>query len=163
MNQSKDKAFILKFSGIILGFIVLTVVLVFVARSMQGEPDSDANPSQVFLEEKRIQPVSNVRVGAEGMAALAEAQAVSAPAATAGGGEIDGEQVYNGLCQTCHSMGVAGAPIPGSEPMAQRFSEKGLDTLVSSVINGLNVMPPRGGNPALSDDEIRAAVEFMLN
>jgi cytochrome c5 len=46
--------------------------------------------------------------------------------------------------------------------MAQRLSEKGIDTLVTNVINGLNVMPPRGGNPGLTDEQIRAAVDFML-
>jgi cytochrome c5 len=62
----------------------------------------------------------------------------------------------------CHAAGVAGAPIPGSDQMAQRLSEKGIDTLVTNVINGLNVMPPRGGNPALTDEQILAAIEFML-
>jgi cytochrome c5 len=64
---------------------------------------------------------------------------------------------------TCHDAGVAGAPITGSEDMAQRASEKGVDTLVSNAINGINVMPPKGGNLSLSDEEVRAAVEFMLN
>jgi cytochrome c5 len=75
---------------------------------------------------------------------------------------VDGEQVYGGLCMSCHQAGVAGAPIPGSDLMAQRLEEQGIDGLVTNVINGLNVMPPRGGNPGLTDDEIRAAVEFML-
>ena len=64
---------------------------------------------------------------------------------------------------SCHDAGVAGAPIRGSEQMAERVSEKGLDTVVANAINGINVMPPKGGNPALSDEQIRAAVEFMLN
>ena len=58
--------------------------------------------------------------------------------------------------------GVAGAPIAESEQMTARLDEKGLDTLVSNALNGLNAMPPRGGNPALTDEQIRAAVEFML-
>ena len=75
---------------------------------------------------------------------------------------MNGEQVYNGLCMACHETGVAGAPIAGSEQMAQRLSEKGIDTLVTNAINGINVMLPRGGNPSLTDDQIRAATEFML-
>jgi cytochrome c5 len=42
------------------------------------------------------------------------------------------------------------------------LAEKGIDGLVASAINGLNVMPPRGGRPDLSDQQIKAAVEFML-
>ena len=45
---------------------------------------------------------------------------------------------------------------------AQRLADKGEEGLFSSVINGLNVMPPRGGRPDLSDEQIKAAVEFML-
>ena len=76
--------------------------------------------------------------------------------------EVDGEQVYGGLCMSCHEAGVADAPLPGSDQMAQLLSEKGMDTLVTNVINGFNVMPPRGGNADLTDEQIRAAVDFML-
>jgi cytochrome c5 len=46
--------------------------------------------------------------------------------------------------------------------MAARETERGLDGLVQNAVNGLNAMPPRGGNPALTDAQIQAAVEFML-
>lgn len=163
MSQSEDRAFIRKFSGIIIGLLLLTVILIFVARGWQSETDVDANPSQKVLAEQRISPVGRVRTGDEGAAALAEAQATAAPApAQSADAEVNGEEVYNGLCMTCHAAGVAGAPITGSDQMAQRLSEKGMDTLVANAINGLNVMPPRGGNPGLSDEQLRAAVEFML-
>ncbi len=160
MSQSEDRNFIRQFSGIIIGLVLLTIILIFVARSLQFESDVDANPSQKVLAEERISPVSGVRIGDEGVAALAEAQA-AAPAQSAAA-EVDGEEVYNGLCMTCHAAGVADAPITGSDQMAQRLSEKGIDTLVTNAINGLNVMPPRGGNPGLTDEQIRAAIDFML-
>jgi cytochrome c5 len=163
MSQSEDRSFIRKFSGIIVGLVLLTIILIFVARSLQIESDVDANPSQKAIAEQRVAPVSDVRTGDEGVAALAEAQAAAAPAAAQSAvAEVDGEQVYNGLCTTCHAAGVAGAPITGSDQMTQRLSEKGMDTLVTNAINGINVMPPRGGNPGLTDEQIRAAVEFML-
>jgi cytochrome c5 len=162
MSQSEDRNFIRQFSGIIVGLVLLTITLIFVARSLQFESDVDANPSQKALAEERISPVSRVRTGDEGVAALAEAQAATPASAQSAAAEVDGEQVYNGLCTTCHAAGVAGAPITGSDQMAQRLSEKGIDTLVTNVINGLNVMPPRGGNPGLTDEQIRAAVDFML-
>jgi len=163
MSQSEDRAFIRKFSGIIIGLLLLTVILIFVARGWQSETPESDNPSQKALAEQRISPVGNVRTGEEGVAALAAAQAAAAPApAQSADAEVNGEEVYNGLCMTCHSAGVAGAPITGSDQMAQRLSEKGMDTLVANAINGINVMPPRGGNPGLSDEQIRAAVEFML-
>ena len=164
MNQSDDRTFIRKFGGIIIGLILITVVIFILANSLRDESGVPERSSQQALVEKRISPVSGVRVGEEGAAALAAAQPAPAEAAAEGGaGAIDGGQVYNSLCMTCHDAGVAGAPIKGSEDMAQRASEKGLDTLVSNAINGINVMPPKGGNLSLSDEEVRAAVEFMLN
>ena len=161
MSQSEDHAFIRQFSGIIIGLVLLTIALIFVARSLQFEPEVDTNPSQKALAEKRVSPVSGVRTGNEGVAALAAAQAAAAPAQS-DIAQVDGEQVYNGLCVSCHDAGVAGAPIKGSDQMAQRLSEKGIEAMVTNAINGINVMPPRGGNPGLTDEQIRAAIEFML-
>lgn len=167
MSQSQDTNFIRQFSGIIVGLLLLTVVLIFVARSLQTESGVDANPSQKIIAEQRVKPVSSVHTGDESAEELAQVQAAASPtpapqAVAEEDAGIDGETIYNGLCRTCHQAGVAGAPLTGTDQMAQRLSEKGLDTLVANAINGLNIMPPRGGNPGLSDDQIRAAVEFML-
>ena len=167
MSQSQDTAFVRQFSGIIIGLLLLTVVLIFVARSLQTESDVDANPSQKIIAEQRVKPVSSVHTGDESAADLAESQAATSPtpapeAVAEEDAGIGGEAIYKGLCETCHQAGVAGAPITGSDQMAERLSEKGLETLVTNAINGLSVMPPRGGNPGLTDEQIRAAVEFML-
>jgi cytochrome c5 len=163
MNQKDDSAFIRKFSGIIIGLMVFTGIIIVLALSLRGEPDLNANPSQQRLAEERIAPVTGVREGADGQAALAAAQAeAQAAAAPAESGPVDGSSVYNSVCMACHAAGVAGAPQPGSDALAQRMAEKGLDGLKASVINGLNVMPPRAGRPDLTDEQIQAAIEFML-
>jgi len=162
MANKEDSAFVRQFSGVIAGFVVLTIALIFLARYMQPESDLDANPSQGILAEQRIIPVGSVRYGEAGAAALAEVQAATSEAAPAGDVVVNGPEVYGGLCKTCHDAGVADAPIPGTEQMAARETERGLDGLVQNAVNGLNAMPPRGGNPALTDEQIQAAVEFML-
>jgi cytochrome c5 len=164
MGAQDDRAFLRQFSAVIVGFMLLTLALIFLARYMQPDPDPDANPSQAILAEQRILPVGAVRSGEEGAAALAEAQAAAVAAAPVVKTElvVDGEEVYGGLCKTCHDAGVAGAPLSGSDQMVARLEEKGLEMLVSNAINGLNAMPPRGGNPNLTDEQIQAAVEFML-
>jgi len=162
MDRNEDSTFYRQFGGVIAGFVVLTIALIFLARYLQPESVGDDNPSQGILAEQRIAPVGSVRFGEAGAAALAETQQAIAEAAPAGEVAVDGAEVYGGLCKTCHDAGVAGAPVPGSELMAAREAERGLDGLVENVINGLNVMPPKGGNPALTDEQIQAAVEFML-
>jgi cytochrome c5 len=161
MNHKEDRAFVRQFSGVIAAFVVLTIVLIFLARGMQPETE-DADGPRTALAEQRIAPVGAVRSGEAGAAALAEAQAVAAAAPAAGEVVVDGPGVYNGLCAACHESGAAGAPIRGSEQMAARADEKGLEMLVSNAINGINAMPARGGNPALTDEQIQAAVEYML-
>lgn len=163
MNQKEDSAFLRKFSGIVIGLMAFTGIIIVLALSLRGDPDPNANPSQVRLAEERIAPVTGVRQGADGQAALAAAQAeAQAAAAPAEGGVVDGGQTYATVCSACHAAGVAGAPQPGSDMMKQRFADKGLDGLKHSVINGLNVMPPRAGRPELTDEQIQAAIEFML-
>ena len=173
MNQASDRVFIRRFSGVILGLVGVTVAIIVLALSLRSEPDPTANPSQVRFANERIAPVADVRAGEAGKAALAESAAAAVPAAppVAAGTQpaaagaaavVDGKQVYDTVCTVCHAAGVAGAPIPGSDMMAQRHADKGTEGLVASVISGLNVMPPRAGRPDLTDEQIRAAVDFML-
>ena len=79
---------------------------------------------------------------------------------------VDGKQVYDAGCVVCHGAGIAGAPRVGdSGAWADRIGA-GLDTLVAHAINGFQgsqgMMPAKGGNPSLSDEEIEAAVEYMV-
>jgi cytochrome c5 len=162
MNHKEDRAFMRQFSGVIAAFVVLTIVLIFVAREMQPEAEENGDSRKAMMAEQRIAPVGAVRAGEAGAEALAEAQAAAAAAAPAQDVVVDGPTVYGGICTACHETGVSDAPIRGSEQMAARLAEKGLDTLVQNAINGLNVMPPRGGNPNLTDEQIKAAVEHMV-
>jgi len=73
-----------------------------------------------------------------------------------------GEEVYNSVCMACHAAGIAGAPKYGDEASWTARVAKGSAALIDSAINGLNVMPPRGGNPDLNDEEVKAAVNYML-
>jgi len=163
MSQTDDRVFVKKFSTIILGLIGITAVIIALAVSMRHAPDPSENPSQVRLAEERIAPVAGVHAGAAGEAAVAAvAAAEQAAAAGSAAGPADGKQIYESVCTACHSAGVAGAPQPGSDAFKQRLDAKGMDGLVASAINGLNVMPPRGGRPDLSDADIRAAITYMV-
>ena len=66
----------------------------------------------------------------------------------------------------CHAAGVAGAPKPGDkENWAPRIAQ-GTETPYKHSIEGYTgnsgMMPARGGNPKLTDDEMKAAVDFMV-
>ena len=91
------------------------------------------------------------------------APAAAAPAAAAPAAAVDGEKVYKGICFSCHDVGVAGSPKLGDKAAWAPRIATGNDTLYGTAINGKNAMPAKGGNPALSDAEIKAAVDFMVS
>ena len=93
-------------------------------------------------------------------APVAAAPAATAPAKPSG---VDGKAVYDKGCFACHAQSVAGSPRLGDKAAWGPRIQQGMDTLVQSVLKGKGAMPPKGGNPALTDAEIRAAVDFMVS
>lgn len=98
-------------------------------------------------------------------AAPAPAPAAPAPVAAAPANAA-GESVYKKTCALCHSSGVAGAPIPGNKDEWGPRIAQGNDTLYKHAIEGFTgekgMMPARGGAATLSDDDVKAAVDFMV-
>jgi len=87
--------------------------------------------------------------------------------AFASGSEV-GEKVYAQTCIACHGANGKGA-IPGVSDFTKADGPlaKSDDTLFASIRDGLVTpgkplsMPPKGGNPSLSDEEIRAVLEYL--
>jgi cytochrome c5 len=75
----------------------------------------------------------------------------------------DGEQIYKQSCQACHSTGAANSPKLGDKAAWAPRIATGMDALVASSINGKNVMPPKGTCMTCSDDDLKAAVEYMVS
>jgi cytochrome c5 len=74
----------------------------------------------------------------------------------------DGKAVYDKTCAMCHATGVANAPKFGDKAAWAPRTGVGKDTLVATVIKGKGAMPPKAGFADLKEDEIKAALEFML-
>jgi|GEM_PF-31922 len=73
-----------------------------------------------------------------------------------------GKKLYDSVCFTCHTQGVAGAPKLGKAEDWEKYEEDGLDSMLEKAIAGVGAMPPRGGSDA-SDEEMKAAIEYMLS
>ena len=73
--------------------------------------------------------------------------------------DIDGQQIYDNNCAGCHDGGRG--PQRGSDDWTQRL-EAGQQTLYTHAIEGIGGMPARGGNKSLSDEEVTAAVDYLV-
>jgi len=109
---------------------------------------------------EQTKPVGQINVAA------AEPQRDPIQVAAAAPVKVNGQQVYQSACVACHGAGIAGAPKLGDASQWAKRIAKGLDSLYASAINGVQgsaaVMPAKGGNPALSDAEVKAAVDYMV-
>ncbi|QEP44585.1 cytochrome c5 family protein [Ectothiorhodospiraceae bacterium BW-2] len=138
-------------------FVVLALVLAGLSRLITTAylPSSsgDMSPEAVAL---RIAPVGKLNTGDPIVVAAAE------PAAPAGGAR-SGEAIYQASCFACHATGAAGAPLLGNvEAWAPRIA-LGMEALLATAISGKGAMPPRGTCGTCSDDDLMAAIEYMVS
>jgi cytochrome c5 len=148
-------------AAVCLGFFVLAVKLNDMVR---GDFQEHAD---VYLEtvNTRLAPFSEVYLpgddltaGGPQVAAMEDAEPVEAA--------MSGPQVYNEACIACHGTGIGGAPRFGDAAAWGPRIEQGVEVLVQHAIEGYQgetgFMPPKGGRMDLSDEEVAAAVEYMV-
>ncbi|MBF2759428.1 MAG: cytochrome c5 family protein [Ectothiorhodospiraceae bacterium AqS1] len=151
-------------------YFVATAIGAEAYARMQHDPDAIA---------QRIAPVGNARIGdpTARLAAASEsaeapqgqmdspdsARQTSAVVETMADAGAVGEEVYKSACFACHLSGVAGSPKLDDKAAWETRAAQGFDTLLQSVINGKGAMPPKGGFAHLNEDELRAAITYMLD
>jgi len=133
-----------------LAFLVPIGLFLLLSQLVTGvrREDTGATEAQVL---SRIKPVGEVTLAG----------------ATSARASMSGEQVFQAVCKTCHEPGIAGAPKVGDKAAWAGPIKKGYETLAQHALNGFQeagkVMPPRGGNPDLSDVEVESALVYMAN
>ena len=73
-----------------------------------------------------------------------------------------GKAVWEANCQVCHSVGLAGAPKFGDAVVWEKRLKRGKDSLYTHALEGWGDMPAKGGNPQLSDEQVKLAVDYMV-
>ena len=83
-----------------------------------------------------------------------------------GAGSDAGKAVFTKTCAMCHAAGVGGAPKPGDKADWGPRIAQGKDVLYQHALQGFTgkkgMMPPKGANAALSDAEVKSAVDYMV-
>jgi cytochrome c5 len=155
-----------------LAFAVpITLIVMLTQLITSGGDTSKSNPAMSDeAVARRIRPVGDVMVDPSQPAAAAPAPAqvaaapapAAAPAAAASADAGKGKPVYDSACTACHTVGVAGAPKLGDKTAWAPRVKSGMDALYASALKGKNAMPPKGGNMALADADVKAAVDYMV-
>lgn len=158
MSQEQDKIFFRNFS-LVVGGIAVIMVLFFIVAQFAGTDEEAEAKMRASKVAKMTEPVGQV-------VAVGEETAEEAAPPTASGDV--GKTVYDGLCVNCHGIPAMAAMIPqtGDNTAWVARIEQGADVLYDHAINGyvgeMGMMPAKGGNPDLSDDEVKAAVDYIV-
>lgn len=147
MSGSHEKLPWLFWVQLILVAIVGTLYLLAPTPEKHDEADAHGVSSEVKAAADNLKPVGNIAVKSN---------------ATAGSSKPrSGEKVYNAACTACHTAGIANAPKPDDKAAWESRVALGMDGLLKTAINGKGAMPPRGGNPAVTDEELKNAILYM--
>lgn len=126
-----------------------------------------ATPAPAATAPVAATPATTTETAAAASSSAAPAATTTAAPATdtaqqaAPAASIDGEKIYRSICFSCHDVGIANSPKLGDKAVWAPRLAAGQANLYTHAINGFNAMPAKGGNPALSDAEVKAAVDWM--
>ncbi len=152
---------------IVLGILIGVAVGIFVLARYIGVAELTANTQgdSMFQDavNSRIEPVAKVAIAGQDFvdpaAEVVEVEQVREV--------MTGPQVYNAICGSCHGSGLAGAPMTGDSAAWSARVDQGMETLSGNAINGYQgdagYMPAKGGRMDLSDEEVIAAVQYMVD
>ena len=164
MSSKEDKVFFYNYS-IVIGLLAVMIIIFLVVALYLGVDEDVVARKQATKVAANTAPVGVVNLVGE----TEEVVEVATVAAAATPEEpVDmGLRVYNGLCISCHS-GLPNIPKVGDKAAWESRIAQGMSLLYERAIKGfiseggLIAMPPKGGNMNLTDEEVRAAVDYMV-
>ena len=152
----KDQEFISYFGVVLASLVVISVVVFVIAYSLSADHRT-MDDAMVQATKERIQPVSRVNTGSMPTAV----KTTAAPAAQKA--DISPATLYQSVCQACHLTGVLESPkLTDKAAWTTRMKERDLNAMYQSVIQGRGNMPAKAGRVDLSDDALKATVDYML-
>ncbi len=156
----EDRQFTTRFMAILVTLVGVTIAILVIANLLYSG-DTNISDERVQKEvAERIKPIGEVYVGSVPVEAK-EQSSTATNTTTVASANINGEKIYQQACSACHATGVLNAPKPGDKTAWSLRLAKGTDALYTSAINGIGTMPPKGGRVDMSDEAIKAAVDYL--
>jgi cytochrome c5 len=160
-HKVTDAEFYKVFAIVSVIIIGLAIFIAILSNVFAGYASSASENYKV-----QIQSDTNQRIAPSGKINLASNPSIKQEVMVVSVSEtkiLTGKEVYNTVCMSCHTSGAAGAPVIGNNSQWSDRLSKGKDTLYASAINGIGIMPAKGGVSSLSDNEIKSAVDYILS
>jgi cytochrome c5 len=141
---------------VLLGGLLAPILVIYLLVAPPASPEAPATQAKVAEVEERIEPVASVEVEEAGEASESQDAEGTNTA-------MSGADVVKNSCAMCHAAGLMGAPKVGDKAAWEPRIAQGYETLVEHAIKGIRMMPPKGGNTSLSDEDVAKAVILMAN
>ena len=154
MSKQSELKSLLETIFVVIGTLVGAIIIITFATTKSDTEDATVKVVENKPVEENVQPVAEVKVAENNTATDNNSEENSL---------ISGEKISQVNCILCHGAGVMGAPKIGDAAQWEARIAQGKDKLIDHAIKGINMMPAKGGNAALSDEEVAAAVIWMAN
>jgi len=148
MSGSHDKLPKLFWIQLALAAFIGVMFLITPAAEKSTETTGESSHTEKAVA-KNLEPIGKVMVQAD--------------SGKAGGTERSGKDVFNRTCGTCHNTGIANAPKVSDKAAWEPRIANGIEGLVKTAINGKGAMPPKGGDPTLTANELKSTIHYMTN
>lgn len=153
----------MKLKIVIVGLVVLLINACESNESAKQQvvPETSATDQEITAAVEKVKPP----IMEQPVAEETKLQAPQQPAVASVTQPLTGEAIYKKTCIGCHATGAANAPKLGDKAAWKPRIDKGMNALMQSAINGVpsTAMMKRGTCTSCSDDDLKAAVEYMVS
>lgn len=156
---------------VLCAFVFPITIIVLLAQYATGGISPDKSDSALSKDAvaKRLKPVGSLvltnfspQAGSVQNKKTGSAKSMAPPAVVSGGsGKV--QTIYSASCSACHASGAAGAPKLGDKQAWAPRIKSGSEVLYNSAIKGKKAMPAKGGNVSLSNEDVKAVVDYMVS
>ena len=151
MSEKRKLKDILETIGVVVGSLVGGIVIITTATAKYDFSQPEESKVVENNTQEDISPVAQVAVANESVTKSGSENSISV------------DKIIKANCAMCHAGGLMGAPKIGDVGLWAPRIAQGKEMLINNAIKGIRMMPAKGGNAKLTDEEVAAAVISMAN